>query len=186
MTKSCRICGENFKTKSGTYVATVSLFLETSNKEFSGVLSQKQVVLGKLLQSIGIFALPKSNDSVCKKCARKVVNCYKLFQELKTAFTEEEKLVLSTISNQRSNQRSPTGLTPSAKRSKINKPSGIESNVDPKSKKSLFGKENIQDKNSTEQELSSDAIKSLMNIPSEICGLGINLPPIVKVRVAIY
>lgn len=185
MTKSCRICGENFQTKSGTYVATVSLFLATSNKEFSGVLSQKQVVLGKLLQSIGIFALPKSNDSVCKKCARKVVNCYKLFQELKTAFTEEEKLVLS---NQRSNHRSPTGLTPSAKRSKINKPSGIESNVDPKSKKSLFGKENIQDKNSTEQELSrvSDAIKSLMNIPSEICGFGINLPPIVKVRVAIY
>ena len=38
--------------------ASVSLFLETSNKKFSRVFGGKQVVLGKLLQSIGVFAVP--------------------------------------------------------------------------------------------------------------------------------
>ena len=56
--KFCRICRENLLAKLGSCAASVSLFLETSNKKFSRVSGGKQVVLGKLLQSIGVFAVP--------------------------------------------------------------------------------------------------------------------------------
>ena len=73
--KFCRICRENLLAKFGSFAASVSLFLETSNKKFSRVFGGKQVVLGKLLQSIGVFAVPGLSWSVCKKYARMVVNC---------------------------------------------------------------------------------------------------------------
>ena len=54
----CTICRENVLAKFSSCAASVSLFLETSNKKFSRVSGGKQVVLGKLLQSIGVFAVP--------------------------------------------------------------------------------------------------------------------------------
>ena len=54
----CTICRENVLAKFSSCAASVSLFLETSNKTFSRVSGGKQVVLGKLLQSIGVFAVP--------------------------------------------------------------------------------------------------------------------------------
>ena len=56
--KVCSICQENLLAKFRTYVASASLFLETSNKEFSSVLGGKAVVLGNLLRGNGIFAAP--------------------------------------------------------------------------------------------------------------------------------
>ena len=81
----CEICRENLHTKKGSFVATVSLFCETSNKEFSSALSGKPVILAKLLADLGIVVQDRQR-SVCKKCARKIVNCYKLFTELRQPF----------------------------------------------------------------------------------------------------
>ena len=69
-------------------MATVSLFKERYNKEFSSSVGGKLIILPNLLQSIGIFAVRGFGDSFCKKCARKVVNCYKLFKELQAVFPE--------------------------------------------------------------------------------------------------
>ena len=73
-------------TKFGTCVASISLFVGTSNKEFKSVLGGKPVVLGDLLNRIGLFAAPSDQNSVCKKIAleklQTVTNCtrnYKLF-----------------------------------------------------------------------------------------------------------
>ena len=82
----CRICLENLSRKYGTCVATVPLFLETCNKEFSNVLSGKSIILAQLLLDLKIIASHDGSSSVCKKCARKIVNCYKLFVELQKAF----------------------------------------------------------------------------------------------------
>ena len=82
----CEICRENLRTKKGSFVATVSLFCENSNKEFSSALSGKPVILAKLLADLGIVVVQHRQRSVCKKCARKIVNCYKLFTELRKPF----------------------------------------------------------------------------------------------------
>lgn len=56
------------------------------NKEFSGCVADgKPVILAELLCSFGIV-LPNPEErkrcgSVCKKCARKIVNCYKLYSD---------------------------------------------------------------------------------------------------------
>ena len=50
--KFCRIYRENVLSKFGCCAASVSLFLETSNKKISPVFGGKQVILGKLLQNI--------------------------------------------------------------------------------------------------------------------------------------
>ena len=74
------------------------------------------------------------HHSVCKKCARNIVNCYKLFTELRQPFVvglAREKLEeISNTSPQSperdrcrvlahvQHQRSPTGMTPTAKHPK--------------------------------------------------------------------
>lgn len=75
---SCEICSENLRSKTGACVATVSLFSETSNKEFSNACNGKPVVFAELLRVLGIVLVQDRQRSVCKKCARKIVNCYKL------------------------------------------------------------------------------------------------------------
>ena len=67
-------------------MAKVLLFLETCNKEFCNVLCGKPVILAQLLLDLKIIVSHDGSCSVCKKCAWKVVNCYKLFVELKKAF----------------------------------------------------------------------------------------------------
>lgn len=54
MGKVCVICRENLLTKYSSYAAMVPLFCETTNKEFSGTLNGKPVILAKLLGAIGI------------------------------------------------------------------------------------------------------------------------------------
>ena len=55
--KLCRICRENVLTRFGSCAASISLFLETYNKTFSRVLGEKQVVLEKFSQSVGVSGL---------------------------------------------------------------------------------------------------------------------------------
>ena len=186
--KICEICQENLLTKFGTCVASVSLFLETSNKEFSSVLGGKPVVLGNLLKRIGIFA-PSYRNCVCKKCARKIVNCYKLFQELRAVFVETSEVPQTPEKTQnRINERSPTGLTPSAKRQKRPENQTYRDRTVPRSKRSILvvGNEKSTEENTSEHEPSNvtdvtETITSLMNIPTNLCGVESNLPPIVKV-----
>ena len=81
----CTICLENFHTEYGTCVATVPLFAETFNNEVSSVLSEKPIILVELLFELTIVVIQDSEDgkrTACKKCARKIVNCYRKFAEL--------------------------------------------------------------------------------------------------------
>ena len=82
----CRICHENLSRKYGTCVATVPLILEACKKEFCNVLCGKPVILAQLLPDLKIIVSNDGSSSVWKKCARKVVNCCKLFVELEKAF----------------------------------------------------------------------------------------------------
>jgi len=82
----CTICLENFHTEYGKCVVTVPLFSETSNKEFSNVLCKKPVILMELFLELRIVVIQDSEDgkrSVYKKCARKIMSCYRMFTELR-------------------------------------------------------------------------------------------------------
>ena len=67
-------------------VATVLLlFAETFNKEVSNVLCQKPINPVELLFELRIVVILDSEDgkrTACKKCVRKIVNCYTMFAEL--------------------------------------------------------------------------------------------------------
>ena len=165
----CRICLENLSRKYGTCVATVPLFLETCNKEFSNVLSGKSIILAQLLLDLKITASHDGSSSVCKKCARKIVNCYKLFVELKKAFAVGSAVENAKESGPRTptrerysarHQRSPTGVTPKAKRLKESTfgATAQEPEHRPLSKRSLF---------SDKYSVVEDENSNLMNIPTE-------------------
>jgi len=173
----CRICRKNLHTKYGTCVATVPLFVETSNKEFCNVLCGKPVILAQILLDLKIIVSHDGSSSVCKKCARKILNCYKLFAELEKAFAvvsaveEAKESAPRTPTRERysarPSQRSPTGVTPKAKRLKESTDTAQEHERLPLSKRSLcFDKYSVVE----------DEISSLMNIPTETY-----LPPISKV-----
>ena len=56
------------------------------NREVSNVLCKKPIILVELLLQLRIVLLQDSEDgkrTVCKKCARKIVNCYRMFAELR-------------------------------------------------------------------------------------------------------
>lgn len=139
----------------------------------------KSVILFKLLHSVGIVIISQESHGrfVCVKCARKVVNCYKLFAELQQVFiskssnsseesSEEIQITFTT------HERSPTGITPSGKRRKgrhDNSPRSataehLVTKPRPLSKRSLF---------SYEDELSSvnEAINNLMNVDVDVCAI---------------
>ena len=153
----------------GTCVATVPLFLETCNKEFSNVLSGKSIILAQLLLDLKIIASHDGSSSVCKKCARKIVNCYKLFVELQKAFAVGSAVENAKESGPRTptrerysarHQRSPTGVTPKAKRLKESTfgATAQEPEHRPLSKRSLF---------SDKYSVVEDENSNLMNIPTE-------------------
>ena len=84
----CTICLEIFHTEYGKCVATVPLFAETFNREFSNVLCENPIILVELLLEFRIVVIQASEDgkrTVCKKCTRKTVNCYRMFAELREA-----------------------------------------------------------------------------------------------------
>ena len=101
----CTICLENFHKEYGKCVTTVLLFAETFNKEVSNVLCEKRIILVELLLKLRIVVIQDSEDgerTVCKKCARKIVNCYRMFAELREALVscrtldKGEKLIASS------------------------------------------------------------------------------------------
>jgi hypothetical protein len=106
----CKVCGENLRKADGSCISSVPLFSETVNKEFCSALGVQSVVLANLLSKLGIVlntASQQDDHFACKKCSRKIVNCYKLFSELYKSFgysTLEENL------RSRSLERSPTDL----------------------------------------------------------------------------
>lgn len=190
---SCQICSENLRSKTGACVATVSLFSETSNKEFSNACDGKPVVFAELLRVLGIVLVQDRPRSVCKKCARKIVNCYKLFTELQQAFIDNSGWESSagntetTCTPQKSrkenrvpqHQRSPTGITPTAKRQKSNESSRLNTTQQQESerktsKRSLFEANEPYDNYSAVNR----EITNLMNLPVEAY-----LPPISKMSV---
>ena len=62
----------------------VPLFAETFNKEVSNVLCEKPIILVELLFELRILVIQDSEDgkrTACKKCAAKIVNCYRMFAE---------------------------------------------------------------------------------------------------------
>ena len=87
--KVCKICQENLLTKFGTCVATVSLFKETYNKEFSSSVGGKPIILANLLQSIGIFAVHGFGDSLCKKCQKRRENPRNVLQAKKSLLDDK-------------------------------------------------------------------------------------------------
>ena len=151
-----------------------STFSETVNKEFCSALGVQSVVLANLLSKLGIVlntASQQDDHFACKKCSRKIVNCYKLFSELYKSFgysTLEENL------RSRSLERSPTGLTPDSKRQKIASANTTTAGKQArKSRKALF--DNGPDHYSTV----NDEVYNLMNIGTD--APDDNLPPVVKV-----
>jgi len=67
---------------------SVLLFAETFNKEVSNVLCEKPIILVELLLELRIVVIQDSEEgkrTVCKKCARKIVNRYRIFAELRVA-----------------------------------------------------------------------------------------------------
>ena len=87
----CTIYLENFHTEYGKCIATVRLFAKTFNKEVSNVSCEKPIIIVELLLELrvaGIVVIQDSEDGkriACKKCARKIVNCYRMFAELQEA-----------------------------------------------------------------------------------------------------
>jgi hypothetical protein len=170
----CKICGENLRKADGSCISSVPLFSETVNKEFCSALGVQSVVLANLLSKLGIVlntASQQDDHFACKKCSRKIVNCYKLFSELYKSFgysTLEENL------RSRSLERSPTGLTPDSKRQKIASANTTTAGKQArKSRKALF--DNGPDHYSTV----NDEVYNLMNICTD--APDDNLPPVVKV-----
>ena len=91
----CTICLENFHTEYGKCVATVPLFAETFSKEVSNVLCEKPIILVELLFELRIVVIQDSEDgkrTVCKQCARKIVNSYRMFAELREALAGSRAL----------------------------------------------------------------------------------------------
>ena len=79
---------ENFHTEYGKCVATVPLFAETFSKEVSNVLCEKPIIPVELLFELRIVVIQDSENgkrTVCKQCARKIVNSYRMFAELREA-----------------------------------------------------------------------------------------------------
>ena len=77
---SIQFAPKNSHAEYGKCVATVPLFSQTFNKEFSDVLCE--------LLKLRIVAIQDCEDgkrSVCKKWAKKIVNCYIMLTELRKA-----------------------------------------------------------------------------------------------------
>ena len=98
MEQTCFICEDDLLLKYGRPCCSkVPLYKETKNKEFTSKLCVKQsIILSDILKSLSLLdenllITDKSSTSVCKKCARKIVNCGSLFQELRSSITKKQK-----------------------------------------------------------------------------------------------
>ncbi|CAB3979299.1 PREDICTED: uncharacterized protein LOC107327384 [Paramuricea clavata] len=128
------ICEDDLLLKYGwPCCSKVPLYKETKNKEFTSKLCVKQsIILSDILKSLSLLdenllITDKSSTSVCKKCARKIVNCGSLFEELRSSITKKKNDVevnsdsgcASIVVGKRSlTTSSPSGFTPVKKAAK--------------------------------------------------------------------
>ena len=167
--KKCYLCATSVSLGEGT----VPLCNPTKNKEFCGKSFCKagSVVLVDLIKSVGIDVYTKSESdaSLCKKCARKIVNCCDLFHELQERFRSKSapsSRELSEVESSSGAKRlhsanSPSGLTPGSKKQKGNsiRKTGSERGV----QKTLF---ELNSAWST-RETVEDSVANLMCLPVE-------------------
>ena len=168
--KNCYLCAASVSLGEGT----VPLCKATKNKEFCGKSFCKAgtVVLVDLIKSIGIdvYTTSESDASLCKKCARKIVNCSALFHELQEGFSSKsaqssrelsEVNVDGSSSGAKRLHNSPSGLTPGSKKQKSisNRKTGSERTV----RKTLF---ELNSAWSTRENL-EDSVANLMCLPVE-------------------
>lgn len=182
MTKHCALCCENLILKFGSCASVVPLFRPTKNKEFLAKdRTSSEVVIADLARALGVKFTAYSGvlesvvtDAVlCKKCARKIHNCYALHREIKGAFDGKENAQLLSPAREPVKQAgkrlfhlSPSGLTPVHKKKPAQE---LVRTV--KGRKSLFSDSGCN------KEKIDDEISNLMNLPSQ----SDNRPCIVKV-----
>jgi len=141
--KFCDLCKENLITKYGIRTSTVPLFCATTNKEFCSSFGGKPVILSELLRAVGIVVSRSHIGSVCKRCARKIINCYKSYSDIVKALVEKSTCTSASQTPERKpnkrpvSSRTPTGITPIAKKTK-DVATNRERPVSSKSKKQLF------------------------------------------------
>ena len=162
----CVLCKENLKIKYSSCVGTVLLFKVTKNKELMGKVSDNcsPTVLAD-------FRVERSCDKLvlCRKCARKIINCTTLYYKIRGSFMpentnvnvqdkdQEDKEQETSNARKREFDFSPSGLTPSRKKP-VNKTwRNTSSNI----KKSLFQ----HHYNSEKENNINDAISNLMCLP---------------------
>ena len=115
--KSCRFCQKNL-TCLGTKFPRVSLFNAVRNKELinATLKSEEVLVLCDVVASLGhkLLRHEELSDVSCLTCARTLARIYGTFKKL-TAKSNEGFV---TVRAKRLSSNSPTGISPSAKRSR--------------------------------------------------------------------
>ena len=115
--KSCRFCQKNL-TCLGTKVPRVSLFNAVRNKELinATLSSEETLVLADVVPSLGHKLLRNEELSSvsCLTCARTLTRIYGTFKKL----TGKSNAGFVTVSAKRLSSNSPTGISPSAKRTR--------------------------------------------------------------------
>ncbi|KXJ27193.1 hypothetical protein AC249_AIPGENE17609 [Exaiptasia diaphana] len=180
----CNLCKENLRVKYGCKPSTVPLFSATTNKDICSLVGSETVILANIIRKIGISLDVGTGGSVCKRCARKIANCFK--SEIRDEFIarKSQETPNSKLTKRPTSVRTPKGITPTSKRSKPPTCDHREARLS--SKKELFGKSIINTTSITntdsrnEYEAIDDHISSLMNLPVEIFS---TQPPLVKVFV---
>ena len=166
--KTCHFCAINVSSGEGT----VPLFKPTKNKEFCGKSFCKtgSVILSDLIKSVGIDidSTSESDSSLCKKCARKIVNCCTMFHELEEGFMSKIISVSETNDDQcrgggnkrlHSQNYSPSRLTPGNKKQKGSSSRRAEGGS--RSSKTLFQLNSAW----SAQEKLDDSVVNLMCLP---------------------
>ena len=177
----CFVCGENFDLKYGRPSSSkVPLFKETINKEFtskSSTSENRRVIISDILKKIifnwrpRLLNIAKGNAFVCKKCARKVVNCDSLLEELKSllAISCKKRTIYDAVPGKRSLQpSSPSGFTPDKKKTSRNGNSRESQSL--KSRKALFTSARDVNKSIPKKQDIEDAISNVMCLPVDTEG----------------
>ena len=166
--KTCHFCAINVSSGEGT----VPLFKPTKNKEFcrKSFCKTGTIILSDLIKSVGIDidSTSESDSSLCKKCARKIVNCCTMFHELEEGFMS--KIVSASETNDdecsgggnkrlHSQNYSPSGLTPGSKKQKGSSSRRAEGGS--RSRKTLFQLNSAW----SAQEKLDDSVVNLMCLP---------------------
>lgn len=115
--KTCRFCQKNL-TCLGTKVPRVSLFNAVRNKELinATLSSDETLVLADVVSSLGHKLLRNEELSSvsCLTCARTLARIYGTFKKL----TGKSNAGFVTVTGKRFSSNSPTGISPSAKRTR--------------------------------------------------------------------